>query len=59
MLGLFAVLVIISDIIAVCDCLQNDFDLKKRLRWMAIVVIIPVAGMIMYFLFGKKSVHTS
>jgi hypothetical protein len=51
MLGL---VVLILDIIAIVDCLKSGVSTGKKLLWILLIVILPVVGMILYFLLGKK-----
>ena len=48
----FAVLVL--DIIAIVDCLKSSASTGKKLLWILLILILPVVGMILYFLLGKK-----
>jgi hypothetical protein len=54
--SLLALIVLILDIIAIVDCLKSDASTGKKLLWILLVVLLPVLGMILYFLLGKKKV---
>lgn len=49
------VLVLILDIIAIVDVLKSSMDTAKKALWIILVVILPVVGMVLYFLIGKKT----
>ena len=51
---LLGLVVLILDIIATVDCLKSSDSTGKKLLWILLVVILPVVGMILYFLMGKK-----
>ena len=51
---LLGLVVLILDIIAIVDCLKGDAPTGKKLLWILLIVILPVLGMILYFLLGKK-----
>jgi hypothetical protein len=50
-LGLVA---LVLDVMAIVDCLKSDTSTGKKLLWILLVLILPVLGMILYFLLGKK-----
>jgi hypothetical protein len=45
-------LVTILDIIAIVSILKSGADSGTKLLWVVIVVLLPVLGMILYFLMG-------
>ena len=51
---LLGLIILILDIIAIVDCLKSDASTGKKLLWILLVVILPVIGMILYFILGKK-----
>ncbi len=51
---LLGLAVLVLDIIAIVDCLKGDTSTGKKLLWILLVLILPVVGMILYFLLGKK-----
>ena len=46
--------ILVLDIIAIVDCLKSNVSTVKKLLWILLVLILPVLGMILYFLLGKK-----
>ncbi|MDD5438677.1 MAG: PLD nuclease N-terminal domain-containing protein [Candidatus Omnitrophica bacterium] len=52
--GLIGLVVLILDIIAIVDVLKSAFDTGKKALWIILIVVLPVVGMIIYFLIGKK-----
>ena len=55
-LGLFFFPLLVS-LFAVKDILQNkELQNNSKLLWIVIVILIPLAGAIIYFFFGKSKV---
>ncbi len=52
--GIFGVLVLVLDIIALIDILGGRGSAGHKLLWFFVVVLLPVIGMIVYFLVGKN-----
>ena len=48
----FAVLIL--DIIAIVDCVKSAASTGTKLLWILLILILPVLGMILYFVLGKK-----
>ncbi|MCM8761320.1 MAG: PLD nuclease N-terminal domain-containing protein [Candidatus Omnitrophica bacterium] len=49
-----SIVVLILDIIAIVDVLKSAMDTGKKVLWILLVIILPVVGMVLYFLLGKK-----
>ncbi len=54
MYPLVGLVVLVLDIIAIVDCLKSNDDTTKKLLWILLILFLPVVGMILYFLLGKK-----
>ncbi len=54
MSALLGLAVLVLDIIAIVDCLKSSASTGKKLLWILLILILPVVGMILYFLLGKK-----
>jgi len=55
MSGIVGLLILALDIIAIVDALKSSMDTGKKALWIILILILPVIGMILYFLIGKKS----
>ena len=53
--ALMGLVILILDIIALVDVLKSNMDTVKKLLWIIVILILPVIGMVLYFLIGKKS----
>ncbi len=52
--GILGLLVLVLDIIAIVDALKSSLDTSKKTLWIILILILPVVGMVFYFLIGKK-----
>lgn len=52
--GLLGLVVLVLDIIAIVDVVKSSMDSGKKALWIILVLILPVIGMVLYFLVGKK-----
>jgi len=55
MVGIVALIVLILDIIALVDILKSSMDTANKALWIVLILILPVIGMALYFLIGKKT----
>jgi hypothetical protein len=46
------ILVTVLDIIAIVSILKSGADTGTKLLWVILVILLPVIGMILYFLMG-------
>ena len=54
MTGIVGLLVLVLDIVAIVDALKSSMDTGKKALWIILILILPVVGMVLYFLIGKK-----
>ena len=52
MFSLFGAVVLILDIIAIVSILKSSADSGTKLLWIVLVILLPVIGMVLYFLMG-------
>jgi hypothetical protein len=52
--GILGLLVLVLDIVAIVDALKSSMDTGKKALWIILILILPVVGMVLYFLIGKK-----
>ena len=53
--GILGLIVLVLDIIAIVDVLKSFTDTGKQALWIILIIILPVIGMVLYFLIGKKT----
>jgi len=52
--SIIGLVVLVLDIVAIIDVLKSSVDTGKKALWIILILILPVLGMILYFLIGKK-----
>jgi len=52
--GILGLVVLVLDIIAIVDALKSSMDTGKKVLWIVLILLLPVVGMVLYFLIGKK-----
>ena len=52
---LIALIVLVLDIVAIADIISSWKDTEKKVLWILLILILPLVGMLLYFLLGKKS----
>ena len=53
--GIAGLIVLILDIVAIVDVLKSSMDTGKKALWIILILFLPVIGMVLYFLLGKKA----
>lgn len=53
--GLIGLIVLVLDVVAILSILGASKSGGWKLLWILLVLFLPVVGMILYFLIGKKS----
>ena len=52
--GLIGLVILVLDIIAIVDLFKSVKDTGKKVLWRILILILPLIGMVLYFLLGKK-----
>jgi len=52
---LLGVLILVLDIIAIVSVLSSSATVPVKLLWVVLILLLPVLGMILYFLLGPGS----
>ncbi len=52
--GIIGLIIFVLDIIAIVDCLKSTLDTGKKVLWVILILILPVVGLVLYYLVGKK-----
>jgi hypothetical protein len=55
MFGLLGLVVLALDIIAIVDVAKGSGDIGKKILWIALILVLPLVGMILYFLLGRSA----
>ena len=51
--GLAGLVILVLDIIAIVDCLKSNADTVKKLLWILVILLLPLIGMLLYFLLAR------
>jgi len=54
MSGLLGLVVLVLDVIAILDCVKSSMDSTKKILWIVLILVLPVIGLVLYYLVGKK-----
>ncbi|KAJ9636651.1 hypothetical protein H2204_005251 [Knufia peltigerae] len=57
--GIAGLIILILDIIVIIEVLQSNRPVSHKLLWILIVVLFPLIGMLIYFLFSNRAAHKS
>lgn len=52
--GIIGLLILILDIIAIVSVLTGGGSVGHKLLWILLILLLPVIGMILYFLIGRS-----
>lgn len=52
--GLIGLIVFVLDILAIIDCGKSSHETGKKILWIVLILILPVVGLILYYLLGRK-----
>lgn len=53
--GLLGLIVLVLDLWAIVNIFQSSASTGSKVLWIAVVLILPVIGLILWFLLGPKS----
>jgi len=54
MYGLIGIVIFVLDIVAIVDCVRSALDSGKKVLWVLLILVLPILGMVLYFLVGKN-----
>jgi hypothetical protein len=52
MFSLIGLVVLVLDVIAIVSLLKSSADSGTKILWALLIILLPVVGMILYFLMG-------
>jgi hypothetical protein len=53
--GFFGLLILIADVWAIVNIAQSGATTGKKVLWIVLVLVLPVVGLILWFLLGPRS----
>ena len=54
MKSLLGIIILILEIIAIIDVIKSSKDTGRKVLWIVLIVLLPVIGLILYYLTGRK-----
>ena len=55
MQSILGLVILILDILAIIQVVKSSLDGGKKALWIVLILLLPVIGLILYYLIGKKS----
>lgn len=52
--SIIGIIVLVLDIIAILDLLKSSVTTGKKVLWILLIVLLPIIGLVLYYLVGKK-----
>ncbi|MDP8265167.1 MAG: PLD nuclease N-terminal domain-containing protein [Candidatus Aceula lacicola] len=52
--NLLGLVILVLDVLAIVDCIKTIKDTGKKVLWIVLIIILPLVGLILYYLVGKK-----
>jgi hypothetical protein len=53
--GIFGLLILIADVWAIVNIAQSAATTGKKVLWVVLVLVLPVLGLILWFLLGPRT----
>ena len=53
--GIFGLLILIADVWAIVNIAQSPATTGKKVLWIVLVLVLPVLGLILWFLLGPRT----
>lgn len=53
--GLFGLILLVADIWAILNIFQSPVSTGMKLVWIVLVLVLPLLGFILWFLFGPRT----
>ena len=53
-MNILGLVILVLDIVALVDCWKSGMDQGKKILWTVLILLLPLVGLILYYLVGKK-----
>jgi hypothetical protein len=57
MARIWFILVIVIDVLAILDVLKTESSNEKRLLWIVVILLLPVAGPLAWYLISRRIIN--
>jgi hypothetical protein len=54
-MGLVGMVILLLDIFAIVSVLIGSSEVMRKLLWIAVILLLPIVGMVLYFLIGRNA----
>jgi hypothetical protein len=54
---IWTIFVLVIDVLAVLDVLKSDRELEKKILWIAVIILVPLLGALIWFLVSRKVIN--
>ena len=54
-LSLVGTVILLLDIFAIGSVLLGSSEVLRKLLWIAVILLLPIVGMVLYFLIGRSA----
>lgn len=54
MTSLAGLLILVLDVVAIVDVVKSAAPTNQKALWVILILVLPVIGMVLYFLIGKN-----
>lgn len=54
--SLASLVIFVLDILAIVDCAKSSMDTGKKVLWIVLILILPLLGLILYYLVGRGKI---
>jgi hypothetical protein len=54
--SILGLLILVLDVIAIISVLRSGMDTGMKVLWIALIVLLPVIGMVLYFILNRNNV---
>ncbi len=56
-ISLGGVVILLLDIFAIVSVLRESSGAMHKVLWIALILLLPIVGMVLYFLLGRNAAH--
>lgn len=53
-ISLVGVAILLLDVFAIVSVLRGNSEVMRKVLWIAVILLLPVVGMLLYFLIGRS-----
>ena len=54
MSGILGIVVLVLDVLAILNIVKSSKSTGNKILWIVLVLLLPVIGLILYYLIGRK-----